>query len=49
MRSKEVKLESNDSLNRPSWTQKDLRAFRHKHAKGRVNRDFYVKTKGMIR
>lgn len=48
-----IELGSNqESLKRPSWTSKDLHAYRHKHTTvhGRfvILKDYYVKSKGLM-
>jgi len=35
-----------DDVTRPSWTQYDWHAYRHKHTLRRIIKDYYVKTKG---
>jgi hypothetical protein len=42
-----LELGSRESLNRPAWTQDDLHAYRHKHTRGRIVRDYYANSKGV--
>ena len=48
---KEIKMENQESINRPAWTSDDLRAYRHKRTNIRFNngviKDYYVKSEGL--
>ena len=52
MRATGLRIDKNDraSLQRPSWTQNDLHAYRHRHIGGRVGiiKDHFVKSKGRV-
>ncbi len=42
----QLQIQNNASLERPSWTQYDLEAFKHRHLQKRILRNYYVKTRG---
>lgn len=42
----QLQIQNNECLDRPSWTQYDLNAYRHKHIRNRTIKDYYIKTKG---
>ena len=52
MQRPELRIDKNEglSLQRPSWTQDDLHAYRHRHYGGKIGivKDWFAKRKGVV-